>query len=164
MSVVDRLAAAGIDLPRPAVPIASYVPWVRCGDLLHLSGQLPFRPDGSLISGKCGHDLSVQQGSEAARACAIMLLAQINMAIGTLETIDRIVKLGVYVNSSAEFLDHPKVANGASDLFEEIFGERGRHCRSAVGVTALPLGVAVEVDAIIALKADGMRDRQGFDQ
>ncbi|MGQ0559272.1 MAG: RidA family protein [Sphingosinicella sp.] len=152
-SVAVRLDQLGITLPEPAAPVASYVPAVEAGGLLHVSGQLPFRADGSLITGRLGEDHDVDTGRQAAERCAIMLLAQMRAALGSLARVERVVKLGVFVNSTAAFTDQPKVANGASDLMERVFGEGGRHARSAVGVPTLPLGVAVEVDAIVAVKA-----------
>lgn len=148
----QRLAELGITLPQPAAPVASYVPAVEVGGLLHISGQISFAEDGSLITGRLGENMELDAGIAAARRCGIMLLAQINAALGSLDRVERIVKLGVFVNSAPGFTDQPKVANGASDLMREVFGEPGRHARSAVGVAALPLGVAVEVDAIVAIK------------
>ena len=152
-SISDRLAALGITLPAPAAPVAAYVPAVEAAGLLHISGQLPF-DGGELMTGRLGEDRDIDYGYRAARACGIMLLAQINKALGGLDRVERIVKLGVFVSSDARFTDQPKVANGASELMEQIFGESGRHARSAVGVPALPLGAAVEIDAIVAIKAD----------
>ena len=153
-STIDqRLAELGIALPEAAAPVASYVPAVEIGGLLHISGQISFAEDGSLIKGRLGEDMELDAGIAAARRCAIMLLAQINAALGSLDRVERIVKLGVFVNSAPGFTDQPKVANGASELMQQVFGEPGRHARSAVGVTVLPLGVAVEVDAIVAVKS-----------
>ena len=151
MTVQTRLAELGIVLPHAAAPAANYVPTVIHGGLLHISGQIPFAEDGQLVRGRVGDDLTTKDGAAAARRCAIGLLAQMNQALGSLERVRRVVKLGVFVNSTADFTDQPKVANGASDLMFEVFGEKGRHARSAVGVAALPLGVAVEIDAIIAV-------------
>lgn len=153
MSIDNRLAELGITLPKPATPVASYVPAVESGGLLHISGQISVGEDGNLILGRLGEDMNLERGIEAARRCGIMLLAQIEAALGSLDRVERIVKLGAFVNSSPNFTDQPKVANGASELMQEVFGEAGRHARSAVGVTVLPLGVAVEVDAIVAVKA-----------
>ncbi|HKR24122.1 MAG TPA: RidA family protein [Allosphingosinicella sp.] len=150
-SISARLAELGIALPAPAAPVAAYVPAVLAGNLLHISGQVSFE-DGQLLTGRMGEDRDLDFGIRAARACGLMLLAQIEKAVG-LERVERIVKLGVFVNSAAGFTDQPKVANGASELMEEVFGEAGRHARSAVGVPVLPLGAAVEVDAIVAVKA-----------
>ena len=151
MNVSARLAELGIELPQAAAPVAAYVPVVIAGNLAHVSGQLPF-VDGKLVTGRLGEDVSLEQGNAAARACGLMILAQLEAALGSLDRIERIVKLGAFVNSAAEFTDQPKVANGASGLMAEVFGEAGKHARSAVGVPVLPLGAAVEVDAIVALK------------
>jgi enamine deaminase RidA (YjgF/YER057c/UK114 family) len=153
MTIDNRLAELGITLPQAAAPVASYVPAVESGGHLHISGQISFAEDGSLIKGRLGEDMELESGQQAARRCAIMLLAQIRAALGSLDRVERIVKLGVFVNSAPSFTDQPKVANGASELMQEVFGESGRHARSAVGVAVLPLGVAVEVDAIVAVKA-----------
>ncbi len=150
--IAARLAGQNITLPEPAAPVAAYVPAVLVGNLLHISGQLPF-DNGQVMTGRLGEDRDVTFGYAAARACGIMLLAQINKALGGLHRVDRIVKLGVFVSSAASFTDQPKVANGASELMEQVFGEGGRHARSAVGVPVLPLGAAVEVDAIVAVKS-----------
>ena len=152
MSIDQRLSELGITLPEPAAPVAAYVPAVEHGGLLHVSGQISFGEDGNLILGRLGEDMNLERGTQAARRCGIMLLAQINAALGSLDRVERIVKLGVFVNSAPSFTDHPKVANGASELMQEVFGEAGRHARSAVGVAVLPLGVAVEVDAVVAVR------------
>ncbi len=152
MSIDDRIAELGITLPEPAAPVAAYVPAVEHGGLLHISGQISFSEEGDLITGRLGDDMNIERGTEAARRCGIMLLAQMKAALGSLDRVERIVKLGVFVNSAPSFTDQPKVANGASELMQEVFGEAGRHARSAVGAM-LPLGVAVEVDAIVAVKA-----------
>ncbi len=153
MSNVDnRLAELGITLPEPAAPVASYVPAVEANGLLHISGQISFAEDGSLITGRLGEGLDLEAGQAAARRCGIMLLAQMRAALGSLDRVERIVKLGVFVNSAGSFTDQPKVANGASELMQQVFGVAGRHARSAVGVPVLPLGVAVEVDAVVAVR------------
>ncbi len=151
MTIEARLNQLGIVLPEAAAPVASYVPVVVHGGVAHVSGQLPF-VDGALKTGRLGEDVSLEEGMEAARACGLMILAQLKAA-GVLEQVERVVKLGAFVNSTGDFTDQPKIANGASDLMFEVFGDAGRHARAAVGVPALPLGAAVEVDAIIALKA-----------
>lgn len=153
MSIDQRLAELGIALPEAAAPVAAYVPAVEVNGLLHISGQISFAEDGSLILGRLGDGLSTEEGQAAARRCGIMLLAQMKKALGSLDRVERIVKLGVFVNSAGDYTDQPKVANGASELMQDVFGEAGRHARSAVGVPTLPLGVAVEVDAIVAIKA-----------
>ena len=133
--------------PRPSHPMS---PAVELNGILYISGQISM-VDGKLITGRLGDDMTIEQGQEAAQACALMIAAQIKAAVGSLDRVERIVKLGAFVNSTPEFTDHPKVANGCSDMMEVIFGEAGIHARSAVGVAALPLGIAVEVDAIVAL-------------
>ncbi|MDB5669288.1 MAG: RidA family protein [Alphaproteobacteria bacterium] len=152
-SIESRLAKLGIALPHPAAPIAAYVPAVEIGGFLYISGQLPFRADGSLITGRLGADVDVTRGFEAAERCGVMLIAQMKKALGSLERVERIVKLGAFVAGEHHFTEHPKVANGASELMEKVFGEAGRHSRSAVGVPSLPLGAAVEIDAIVAVRA-----------
>lgn len=153
MHIDQRLAELGLTLPQAAAPVAAYVPAVEAGGMLHISGQISFAEDGSLIKGRLGDDLGVDAGMAAAKRCGVMLLAQLKAALGSLDRVERIVKLGVFVNSTPDFTDQPKVANGASELMVAVFGEAGKHARSAVGVAALPLGVAVEVDAIVAIRA-----------
>jgi enamine deaminase RidA (YjgF/YER057c/UK114 family) len=148
-----KLAELGLRLPEPAAPVAAYVPVVIAGGLAHVSGQLPF-VDGVLVKGRLGEDVSAGEGYEAARACGLMILAQLRAALGSLDRIERVVKLGAFVSSTADFTDQPKVANGASELMAAVFGEAGKHARSAVGVPVLPLGAAVEVDAIVAVRGD----------
>ena len=150
MTIAARLAELGITLPKAAAPVASYVPVAAHGGFAHVSGQLPFVA-GQLVTGRLGEDVSLEDGQAAARACGLMILAQLDAA-GLLEKVERVVKLGAFVNSTPDFTDQPKVANGASDLMEQVFGDAGKHARAAVGVPALPLGAAVEVDAVIALK------------
>jgi len=153
MSIDQRLSELGITLPQPAAPVAAYVPTVQAGGLLHISGQISFAEDGSLITGRVGENVDLDGGIAAARRCGVMLLAQIKAALGSLDRVERVVKLGVFVNSTPSFTDQPKVANGASELMQDVFGEAGRHARSAVGVASLPLGVGVEVDALVAVRA-----------
>jgi enamine deaminase RidA (YjgF/YER057c/UK114 family) len=150
-SISARLAELGIVLPEPAAPVAAYVPALEVGGLLHISGQLPFRPDGSLITGRLGEDVDLDQGREAAERCGVMLIAQMKQALGSLDRVARIVRLGAFVSSAPHFTDQPKIANGASELMEKVFGDKGKHVRSAVGVPVLPLGAAVEIDAIVAV-------------
>jgi len=153
MTIAQRLLDLGITLPQPAAPVAAYVPTVEIGGLLHISGQLPFREDGSLITGRMGESIDMEAGAEAARRCAIMLLAQIRAALdGDLDRVVRIVKLGAFISSTADFTGQPKVANGASELMQAVFGDAGRHARSAVGVPVLPLGAVVEIDGIVAVR------------
>lgn len=153
MSVEARLQELGIVLPKAAAPVASYVPVVVQGGLAHVSGQLPF-VDGNLVTGRLGDNVSVEDGIAAARACGLMILAQLKAALVPLDRVERVVKLGAFVNSTPDFTDQPQVANGASELMFDVFGEVGRHARAAVGVASLPLGAAVEVDAIIAVTPD----------
>lgn len=150
MTIETRLAELGLTLPEPAAPVAAYVPVVVAGGLAHVSGQLPF-VGGRLVTGRLGEDVALEDGYGAARACGLMILAQLKAALGSLDKVERVVKLGGFVNSTASFTDQPKVVNGASELMAEVFGEAGKHARSAVGVPVLPLGAAVEVDAIFAV-------------
>jgi enamine deaminase RidA (YjgF/YER057c/UK114 family) len=152
MSIDTRLAELGIILPEPAAPVAAYVAAVEANGLLHVSGQLPFR-DGQLMTGRCGEDQDEDYAQQAAERCGVMLLAQIRKALGSLDRVERVVKLGVFVSSAPHFTAQPKVANGASELMQRVFGDAGRHARSAVGVPVLPLNAVVEVDAVVAIKA-----------
>lgn len=153
LSVIERLQGMGIKLPEPAVPVASYVPYVITGNTLFISGQLPMMADGQMIKGHLGKDVNLEEGQEAARACAINILAQAKAALGgDLERITRCVKLGGFVACLPEFTDHPKVINGASDLIVSALADAGKHARFAVGVASLPLGAAVEVDAVFEIK------------
>lgn len=153
MSIEARLSELGITLPQAAAPVASYVPVVIHGDLAYVSGQVSF-VDGELFKGRLGEDVSLEDGIKAARGCGLMILAQLKAALGSLDRVERVVKLGGFVNSTPDFTDQPKVVNGASDLMLEVFGELGKHARAAVGVPSLPLGVAVEVDAVVAVKGE----------
>jgi enamine deaminase RidA (YjgF/YER057c/UK114 family) len=146
-----RLAELGLTLPEAAAPVAAYVPTVRVGNMLYISGQLPFL-NGVLMTGKLGDAHSIENGQAAARACALMLLAQIKKALGDLDAVEQIVKLGVFVASTPDFTNQPKVANGASDLMEMVFGDAGKHARSAVSVPVLPLDAMVEIDAVVAVR------------
>ena len=150
MSIDARLTELGITLPDAPAPAANYVPYVQSGDLLFVSGQIAAGPDG-LIRGRLGDGMDVAQGAQAARACGLSLLAQARAAAGSLDRIARVVKLTGFVASTPDFTDQPEVINGCSDLMVEVFGDAGRHARSAVGVASLPQGVAVEVEAVIAL-------------
>ncbi len=146
-----KLAELGLKLPAAAAPVAAYVPVVIAGGLAHVSGQVSF-VDGVLVKGRLGEDVSLEAGVAAAQGCGLMILAQLKAALGSFDRVERIVKLGGFVNSTGDFTDQPKVVNGASELMVAVFGEAGKHARSAVGVPALPLGVAVEVDAIVAVR------------
>ncbi|WP_338467013.1 RidA family protein [Novosphingobium sp. ZN18A2] len=151
-AVSARLAELGLILPEPAAPVAAYVPTVEANGLVHVSGQVSF-VDGKLFRGRLGEDVTLEQGILAAQGCGLMILAQVKAALGgSLDRVERIVKLGAFINSTPDFTDQPKVANGASELMLAVFGDAGRHARSAVGVPALPLGVAVEIDAVVAVR------------
>lgn len=153
MTVAAKLKELGLELPAAAAPVASYVPTVEVDGMLYVSGQISFAADGSLIRGRLGADMDVEAGKAAAERCALMILAQVGAAVdGNFGRVERVVKLGVFVQCTPEFADQPEVANGASDLFVKLFGDPGRHARAAVGVPALPRGVAVEVDAVIQLR------------
>ena len=147
-----KLAEMGITLPDAPAPAANYVPYVKSGDLVFVSGQVSMDASG-LITGKLGDTMSVEQGQAAARACALNLLAQIRAACGgDLDRLVRVVKLGGFVNSTQDFTDHPKVINGASDFMVEVLGDAGRHSRAAVGSSSLPLGVAVEIEGVFQVR------------
>jgi enamine deaminase RidA (YjgF/YER057c/UK114 family) len=136
-------------LPTPASPVANYVPFVRTGSLLFVSGQICFDGQGKLVAkGKVGGNVTIEDGQKAARACSINLLAQVKAALGDLDRVARVVRLGGFINSEPTFLEGPKVMNGASDLVVEVFGDRGRHARTTVGVAALPADAAVEVEGV----------------
>jgi enamine deaminase RidA (YjgF/YER057c/UK114 family) len=148
-SIEKKLQELGISLPKPPAPIANYVPFVRTGNLLTVSGQLCFDGDGKLVAkGQLGNAVSIGDGQKAARACAIHLLAQVKAAIGDLDKVVRVIRLGGFINSAAGFGDGPKVMNGASDLMVQVFGDKGKHARSTVGVAALPADAAVEVEGL----------------
>ena len=151
MSIDAKLAELGLTLPAAAAPVAAYVPVVIAGGFAYVSGQVSF-VDGVLVKGRLGDDVSLEQGIAAAQGCGIMILAQLKAALGSLDRVERVVKLGAFVNCTADFTDQPKVANGASELMVAVFGEAGKHARAAVGAPSLPLGVAVEVDAIVAVR------------
>ena len=152
MSAIEtRLAELGVTLPDAPAPAANYVPFVVSGKSVYVSGQVSAGPEG-LITGKLGADLDVAAGAAAARACALSLIAQAKKAAGgDLDRIARVVKLVGFVNSTPDFGDQPKVINGASDFFVEVFGDKGRHARSAVSAASLPFGVAVEIEAVFEL-------------
>ena len=147
--VEQKLASLGVTLNTPPSPVANYVPCVRTGNLLVVSGQVCNGPDGNLVArGKLGANVSLEQGVAAARACAVNLLGQLKAALGDLDKVVRVVRLGGFINSAPTFLDGPKVMNGASDLMVAVFGDKGRHARTTVGVAALPLDAAVEVEGL----------------
>ena len=148
----QRLSELGVTLPDAPAPAANYVPWMVLDGMVYVSGQVSML-DGTFITGKLGDDMSVEDGAEAARACAISLLAQVKAAAGgDLDRLKRVVKLTGFVNSTPDFGDQPKVVNGASDFLVEALGDAGRHTRSAVSAASLPFGVAVEIEGIFQLK------------
>ena len=145
-----RLAELGIELPVPAAPVANYVAYVVTGNLIFVSGQVPVLDGEFKYVGKVGGDLSVEDGQAAARLCGINIIAQVKQALdGDLDRVTRVVKLGGFVNSTPEFTQQPQVINGVSDLIGEVFGDKGKHARAAVSAGSLPVGVAVEVDAVV---------------
>lgn len=145
MTIETKLAELGITLPDAPAPAANYVPWVISGKLLFVSGQI------SAQKGRLGDQVSTEAGAEAARGCGLSLLAQAKAALGSLDRVARVVKLGGFVNSTADFTDQPEVINGCSNLMVEVFGDRGRHARAAVSCPALPRGVAVEIEAVFEI-------------
>ena len=147
----ERLTELGITLPAAAAPAANYVPFVQTGNLLFTAGQLPLQDGKLIVSGALGRDVDVERGKEAARLCAINILAQAKAALGDLERIARLVKITAFVASDPHFTEQHLVANGASDLLADVLEERGKHARAAVGVPSLPLGAAVEIEAIIEI-------------
>lgn len=151
--IKEKLESMAINLPQPAVPVANYVGFVKSGNMVFVSGQLPM-VDGQLkFQGKVGSKVSTQDATKAAEICAINVLAQLNMACdGNLDRVKKCVKLGIFVNGDVDFKDHPQVANGASNLIAEVFGDAGKHARAAVGSGSLPFDVSVEVDAIFEIE------------
>jgi enamine deaminase RidA (YjgF/YER057c/UK114 family) len=152
MSAETRLSELNIVLPKVATPVASYQQFRISGNLLFISGQGPRDLSGQLVIGKVGADLSLEDGMHAARLAGLNLLAIMRQALGSLDRVDTVLKMLCLVNAPADFKDHPKVANGMSDLFADIFGDSGRHARSAIGVASLPNNMAVEIEGIIAIK------------
>lgn len=151
-SIESRLASLGIVLPPISIPQANYVPFVISGSFLYLSGQGPKTPEGTWLCGKVGDDVSVETAYQHARLTGISLLAAASAALGSLDRVERVVKLLGLVNASPKFAEHPKVINGCSDLLVEVFGEAGRHARSAIGVGSLPGGITVEIEAIMSFR------------
>ncbi len=149
MSAEDRIGSLGVALPAAAAPAGNYVASARVGDMLYLSGIGPQRPDGGYVTGVVGQDLTVAQGYEAARFCGLVLLANMRAALGSLDRVARVVKVFGMVRCAPGFGEQPEVINGCTDLFVEVFGDAGRPARSAVGMIALPRGIAVEIEAIV---------------
>ena len=152
MDAERRLAELGLELPPTSPPVATYVPVTVAGGFAFVSGQVPLEAGAPMWTGKLGGDVDTATGVQAARRCAVQALAALRDALGSLDRIARIVRVGVFVASADGFTEQPKVANGASDLFVEVFGDAGRHARAAVGVAELPLGVPVELDLIAQLQ------------
>lgn len=154
MDLKAKIAEFGFELPEVAAPAANYVPYMMSGNMLFISGQIPFLNGETMHLGRVGNDLSLEDGVAAAQACALNILAQANAAVdGDWSKIEQCVKLGGFVNCSPDFTDHPKVINGASNLIGDVLGDMGKHTRFAVGAPSLPLGVAVEIEALFALKS-----------
>ena len=151
MSAEARVKELGIELPMPPTPVGSYVGAVRTGNLIYISGQGPRKPDNSSLTGKVGADVSIEEAQAAARLVGLNALATLRAEIGSLDQVKRVVKVFGMVNAKADFCEHPKVINGFSDLMFEIFGEAGRHARSAVGMSSLPFQIPVEVEMIVEL-------------
>ncbi len=153
MDIKEKLKTLGYELPKASAPAANYIPFVISHGHIYVSGQIPFLNGQKMHQGRVGDDLTLEQGIEAARACLLNILAQVDAAVGgDWGKVERCVKLGGFVNCAPDFTDHPKVMNGASDLLAAVMGEAGKHARFAVGAPSLPLGVAVEVEAVFALK------------
>lgn len=152
MSAEARLKELGLELPRPPKPVANYVPFRRAGSLLFLSGQGPRESDGTLLTGKVGSAVTVEEAYRRARLTGLGLLSATRVALGSLDKVDAVVKLLGMVNADPLFGDHPKVINGCSDLFVEVFGDAGRHARSAVGMGSLPSNISVEIEAILMVR------------
>lgn len=148
----QKMTAMGLRLPAMSKPMANYVRYVQTGNLIFLAGHGPTRADGSQITGKLGKDMSIEQGYDAAKVTALNLLATLKEAVGDLSKVKRIVKVNGYVNSTPEFIDHPKVINGCSDLLVALFGEKGKHARAAMGMVALPSNIAVEIEMVVEVE------------
>lgn len=152
MTIEERLSELGLSLPEVPAPVAAYVPAVRVGNWVYVSGQTPFR-DGELrVKGKVGGEVTLEEAYEEAKQCALNIMAVVKSAAGSLDNVERIVKVVGFVAVTPDFTDAPKVVNGASELFVQVFGDKGKHARSAVGVCALPLDCCVEVEAVVLLK------------
>lgn len=148
----QKMTVMGLQLPAMSKPMANYVRYVQAGNLIFLAGHGPTRTDGSQITGKLGKDMSIEQGYDAAKVTALNLLATLKEAVGDLSKVKRIVKVNGYVNSTPEFIDHPKVINGCSDLLVALFGDKGKHARAAMGMVALPSNIAVEIEMVVEVE------------
>lgn len=155
MSAEDKLRELGLSLPSAPAAVGAYLPWARTGNLVFTSGQLPWLAGKLAFVGKLGTDLTIEQGYQAARLCAVNAMAQLKAAAGDLERVRQVVRLEGYVHAGPGFVDHPKVLNGASDLFNEVFGPRGQHARVALGINEMPLGAAVQL-SVVALVAEAL--------
>tara|TARA_B100000780_G_C21095933_1_gene442000 strand:+ start:896 stop:1357 length:462 start_codon:yes stop_codon:yes gene_type:complete len=152
MSFIKKLNTLNIDVTNPPKVVGSYLAYRQVGKFIYVSGQLPFRKDGTLIKGKLGLDMTIEQGQEAAKICTVNIISQVNLACGgDIDKVKNCIKITGFVNSTDSFVDQPKVINGASELLVEIFGDNGKHARAAVSVNSLPLGVAVEIEAIFEI-------------
>ena len=154
MNIIDqKIAELGLTLPTPSVPVAAYVPYVISGNLIFISGQLPLLNGAVSLTGRLGENVDIEAGQKAAALCALNIIAQVKAALkGDLTRVEKCVKVGGFVSSTADFYEHPKVINGASELIQSVFGEKGQHARFAVGVGSLPRNAAVEVDAVFSFK------------
>jgi len=155
MSAEDKIRELGLELGSSGAPAGNYVPAVRTGNLVFISGQLPTRPDGTRPTGKLGQTMGTDDGYAAARLCAVAMLARLREEVGSLDNVKRIVKVVGYVNAAPDFVQQPQVVNGASDLLAEVFGDAGKHARAAIGVSSLPAGVPVEVELIAEVAPRG---------
>ncbi len=152
MNAESKLKEMGLELPTPGKPVANYVSAVRTGNLVFLSGHGPLREDGTMITGKVGADSTIEEGYEAAKRVALVLLSSLKREIGDLDKVKRVIKLLGMVNCTPDFGDQPKVINGASDLIVGVFGDKGKHARSAVGMSSLPMGISVEIEMIVEVE------------
>lgn len=150
--IEERIAELGFTLSVPPKPLASYIPAVRAGNVIFTAGQLPIKDGVLMYKGKLGKEINEDDGKNAAQLCAINCLSAIKSELGSLDDIDSVIKLTVFVNSAADFINQPQVANGASDFIKEVFGEKGKHVRSAVGVAELPLNAPVEIEMICLVR------------
>jgi enamine deaminase RidA (YjgF/YER057c/UK114 family) len=153
VSADERIEELGLVLPSPPEPIASYVTFVRTGSVVYTSGHGPLRADGTWIVGKVGADMGIEEAAEAARITGLGIVATLRSHLGSLDYVGRVVKILGMINCTPDFTDHPSVINGCSDLFAEVFGDVGRHARSAVGVASLPMGIPVEIEAIVEIRS-----------